>query len=248
MTSQILALGILFSCSDHQEQETAFVPEDDPQADVKPPIDDFFECPSEPVSLVNLEVFYDETEVVLNASSHRFGRVFRDYQGCFVRLSEPCTTQIGLQKPILRVECPAQMRDPIFTKCQGTIERVNDSVDSACICSATGRSILCPGEPDVITYGSIEIDGVLNPRSQRFGWIFVDDGKCLVNAPLETGQLPTARYHNWKLIACPSELILEDFEQCPKQFIRKSGETCVCEGLLDDNQGFHSEVIECPEL
>ena len=23
---------------------------------------------------------------------------------------------------------------------------------------------------------------------------------------------------------------------------------CVCEGLLDDNQGFHSEVIECPEL
>ena len=133
---------ILFSCSDHQEQETALVLEDDPQADVKLPIDDFFECPSEPVSLVNLEVMTDATEVILNSKSQRFGRVFRDYRGCFVRLSEPCTTQIGLQKPSLRVECPSLNVDPIFTKCQGTIERVNDSVEFCLhlFCHPDGRS------------------------------------------------------------------------------------------------------------
>ena len=186
------------------------------------------------------------SKVILNPESKIYGRVYRDYQGCYVQLKKLCTTEIGLKKSVLRVDCPAEMRDPVFIQCRGTIEWISEGDKSACVCAGSDDEILCPGEPDNITYGDIPFDGMYNPKSERFGWIYVDGQQCFVNAPLESGQTPTSKYYNWKLIACPSELKLSDFQNCPKRLLRRSGTECFCEGLDGTTQKYLSKSIVCP--
>ena len=236
----------LWGCSDAQEQETATVAEDSTQERVTVQTISALDCPEEPVPLSHIDIMPDASEFILNPKSKVFGRVFRDYQGCYVKLKKSCTTEIGLKKPVLRVECPIEMRDPIFIQCRGTIERSSEESEDSCLCSDSKDEILCPGSPDKITYGDIPFDGMYNPRSERFGWIYVDGQRCFVNAPLESGQRPTSKFYNWKMIACPSELQLSDFQDCPKRLLRRSGTECFCEGLDDMSQNYLSEPIACP--
>ena len=231
-----LVLTFLWACSNAQDQETAVAEAEHTQ---KTSIN----CPAEPVPVSHIDIIPTATEVILNAKSKVFGRIFRDYQGCYVKLKKPCETSLGFKKPVLRVECPVSMRDPIFIQCRGTIE-LNPESDT-CLCTESHNEILCPGAPDNITYGDIHFEGYYNPKSDRFGWIYVDGAECYVNAPLESGQERSDHNYNWKLIACPSELNLGDFDSCSRQLIRKDGDDCFCDSL-EANQRFRSDPISCP--
>ena len=265
MHNFVLSLGILafYACSDSDDSSDSPVEEnlagdengaasdtpegalDDNPDDIPDASDAWMQCPEEPVPLSHLNILPDAYKVILNAKSEVFGRVYRDYQGCYVRLQKPCEAELGFRRPILRVECPLQLRDPIFTQCRDSIRRHTDDDKTGCYCNTTGDDILCPGEPDIITYGDIEFDGVYNPRSERYDWIFVENEVCYVNAPLEAGYEPTTTHYNWKIISCPSDLVLSHFKDCQRQLLRRDKSVCYCEGV-SENITSQIKTIDCP--